>query len=76
MLQKLVLAILGLQVAASPVLGNPLPQGGSTEDLSAIEELEALAQLAFDKTEEVVVGDDIEKRNGCHIFNMRIRREW
>lgn len=75
MLHKLILAVLGLQAAVSPVFGNPLPQGGSA-DLAAVDELEALAQLAFEKTEEVVNGEDIEKRNGCHIFNMRIRREW
>ncbi|KAH6679838.1 hypothetical protein F5X68DRAFT_172828 [Plectosphaerella plurivora] len=73
---SLILAV-GLQAASSVMaLGPRLSTRQATDEADAAKQLEELAKLAYEATEEEVTGGDIEARNGCNIFNMRIRREW
>lgn len=76
MLSKTILAVLGLQGALSPVFGKFTPKAIPKDDVAALDDIAEIAKLALEKTEDTVSGESIESRSGCHLFNMRIRREW
>lgn len=72
------LSIFALQTA-SVVLANPLPQAdaGAIAAAEGIEELAALAQSAFAKSEELLKSGELQKRGStCTPSNIKIRKEW
>ncbi|WYZ40990.1 hypothetical protein EsH8_IV_001331 [Colletotrichum jinshuiense] len=77
-MHALTLVVVALE-AASAVLGNPLPQtdDGAAAAAEGIEQLTALAQAAYEKSEELINSGEIQKRgSSCSLGNIRIRKEW
>ncbi|OLN81434.1 Tyrosinase 12 [Colletotrichum chlorophyti] len=77
-MHALTLGLLALQ-AASAVLGKPVPQAdpGAEDAAQGIEQLTALAQTAYEKSEELINNGEIQKRgSSCSLANLKIRREW
>ncbi|KAK6209976.1 hypothetical protein QIS74_11560 [Colletotrichum tabaci] len=78
-MHALTLGLLAIQ-AASAVLGNPVPQandGAAAAAAEGIEKLAALAQSAYEKSEEMISSGEIQKRgSSCSLGNIKIRREW
>lgn len=53
------------------------PTVASTSIPVAESQLDTLASLAYDTSLEIVENEsNVEKRNGCSLSNMRIRRDW
>lgn len=72
------LGVFALQ-AASTVLGNPLPQtdDGAAAAAENVDQLTALAQAAYQKSEEMIQSGEIQKRgSSCSLGNIKIRKEW
>ncbi|KAI3543480.1 hypothetical protein CSPX01_06136 [Colletotrichum filicis] len=72
------LSVFALQ-AASAVLGNPLPQtdDGAAAAAENVDQLAALAQAAYQKSEEMIQSGEIQKRgSSCSLGNIKIRKEW
>lgn len=56
---------------------SAIPTAASTSLPVAAAQLDRLAEVAFNTTTETVSSDsDIEKRGGCSLSNLRIRRDW
>lgn len=75
--------VLALQAAASFALGKPTPAHQARADAVEgdaldIDQLQALAQTAFDNAQAELNGTAIEKRvgRGCSPSDLKIRREW
>lgn len=72
------LGLLALQ-AAFTALGNPLPQAdaGAVAAAEGVEELEALAQSAYARSEDLLNSGDLQKRGStCTLGNIKFRKEW
>lgn len=67
-------------ISSTPVLAQTasttLPTAASTSTSEAASQLDTLSQYAYNVTTDSVDNSTTNKRSGCSLSNLKIRREW
>ena len=71
-----VLALISSTTVLAQTASTTLPTAASTSTSQAASQLDTLSQYAYNVTTDAIGNSTTNKRSGCSLSNLKIRREW